>query len=99
MGLFGKKKQTVTTPVTTVVDVSGLIGAPGVLVVQGKDGPMPETQKQIDEFLNDGIADVTVILETGTVTDGNLIDLVEMETRDLLETSGYTNDHVTVIRH
>lgn len=70
-----------------------------ILVVAATDGPMPQTREHILLARQVGVNYIVVFLnKTDLVDDPELIDLVEMEVRDLLSEYGYPGDDVPVIR-
>ncbi|KJY61865.1 Elongation factor Tu [Bombilactobacillus mellifer] len=70
-----------------------------ILVVAATDGPMPQTREHILLAHQVGVDYIVVFLnKTDLVDDDELIDLVEMEVRDLLSEYGYPGDDVPVIR-
>ncbi|BDR60437.1 elongation factor Tu [Lactobacillus xylocopicola] len=70
-----------------------------ILVVAATDGPMPQTREHILLARQVGVDYIIVFLnKTDLVDDPELIDLVEMEVRDLLSEYDYPGDDVPVIR-
>ena len=56
-----------------------------ILVVAATDGPMPQTRKHILLARQVGVPKIAVFMnKTDLVDDAELLDLVEMEIRDLL---------------
>lgn len=71
----------------------------GILVVSAADGPMPQTREHILLARQVGVPALVVFLnKVDMVDDPELIDLVEMEVRDLLTQYGFPGDDVPVIR-
>ncbi len=71
----------------------------GILVVSAVDGPMPQTREHILLGRQVGLPAIVVFLnKVDAVEDPELIDLVEMEVRELLTKYGYPGDKVPVIR-
>lgn len=69
-----------------------------ILVVSAADGPMPQTREHIILARQVGVPYIVVFLnKTDMVDDPELIDLVEMETRELLTKYGYPGDELPVI--
>lgn len=57
----------------------------GILVVSATDGPMPQTREHILLARQVGVPNLVVFLnKVDAVEDEELVDLVEMEVRDLL---------------
>ncbi|AMV59798.1 Translation elongation factor Tu [Pediococcus damnosus] len=70
-----------------------------ILVVAATDGPMPQTREHILLAHQVGVDYIVVFLnKTDLVDDDELIDLVEMEVRELLSEYDYPGDDVPVIR-
>jgi elongation factor Tu len=70
-----------------------------ILVVSAADGPMPQTREHILLARQVGVPNVIVFLnKVDQVTDKDLLDLVEMEIRDLLKKYGYPGDEVPIIK-
>ncbi len=70
-----------------------------ILVVAGTDGVMPQTREHILLARQVGVPYVVVFInKTDLVDDPELLDLVEMDVRDLLNSYGFPGDDVPVIR-
>ena len=70
-----------------------------ILVVAATDGPMPQTREHILLARQVGVPSMIVFInKTDQVSDKELIDVVESETRELLKKYGYPGDEVPVIR-
>jgi len=70
-----------------------------ILVVAASDGPMPQTREHILLAHQVNVPRIVVFLnKIDMVDDPELIDLVEMETRELLSKYGYPGDEVPFIR-
>jgi elongation factor Tu len=70
-----------------------------ILVVAATDGPMPQTREHILLGRQVGIPHMVVFLnKCDMVDDEELIDLVEMEVRELLSEYGFDGDNAPVIR-
>ncbi len=70
-----------------------------ILVVAATDGVMPQTREHILLARQVGVPYIVVFLnKTDLVDDPELIDLVEMDVRDLLNSYGFPGDDVPVIR-
>ncbi len=70
-----------------------------ILVVSAVDGPMPQTREHILLARQVNVPAMVVFLnKIDAVTDKELIDLVEMEVRDLLSKYGFPGDKTPVIR-
>lgn len=70
-----------------------------ILVVSAADGPMPQTREHILLSRNVGVPAFVVFLnKTDMVDDEELLELVEMEVRDLLTEYDFPGDDVPVIK-
>lgn len=71
----------------------------GILVVSAADGPMPQTREHILLSRQVGVPKLVVFLnKCDMVEDDELIDLVEMEVRELLSEYEFPGDEIPVIR-
>ena len=70
-----------------------------ILVVAASDGPMPQTREHILLARQVGVPYIVVFLnKCDMVDDDELVDLVEMEVRELLSEYGFDGDNAPVIR-
>ncbi len=70
-----------------------------ILVVSATDGPMPQTREHILLARQVGVKYLVVFLnKIDLVDDDELIDLVEMEVRELLSEYGYDGDNIPIIK-
>ncbi|MGM0435718.1 MAG: elongation factor Tu [Bacillota bacterium] len=70
-----------------------------ILVVSAADGPMPQTREHILLARQVGVPKLVVFLnKTDMVDDEELIELVEMEVRELLSEYDYPGDDVPIIQ-
>ena len=70
-----------------------------ILVVAATDGPMPQTKEHILLARQVGVPQVVVFMnKVDLVDDAELLDLVEMEIRDLLTSYGFDGDNTPIIR-
>ena len=70
-----------------------------ILVVSGADGPMPQTREHILLSRQVGVPKLVVFLnKADMVDDDELLDLVEMEVRELLSEYGFPGDDTPIIR-
>ena len=70
-----------------------------VIVVSASDGPMPQTREHILLARQVGVPKIIVFMnKCDQVDDDELLDLVEMEIRELLSKYEYPGDDVPVIR-
>eukprot|EP00522_Entomoneis_paludosa_P011357 CAMPEP_0172448918 /NCGR_PEP_ID=MMETSP1065-20121228/7801_1 /TAXON_ID=265537 /ORGANISM="Amphiprora paludosa, Strain CCMP125" /LENGTH=440 /DNA_ID=CAMNT_0013200511 /DNA_START=42 /DNA_END=1364 /DNA_ORIENTATION=+ len=71
----------------------------GILVVAATDGPMPQTREHILLAKQVGIPSLVVFLnKCDLVDDEELLELVEMEIRELLEFYDFPADDIPIIR-
>lgn len=70
-----------------------------ILVVSAPDGPMPQTREHILLAYQVGVPAIVVFLnKTDMVQDEELLDLVEMEVRELLTKYKFDGDNTPIIR-
>ncbi len=70
-----------------------------ILVVAATDGPMPQTREHILLARQVGVPYIVVFLnKCDAVEDPELLELVELEVRELLKSYGFPGDDVPVIR-
>jgi elongation factor Tu len=70
-----------------------------ILVVSAADGPMPQTREHILLARQVGVPSIVVFLnKVDMVDDPELLDLVEMEVRELLSSYNFPGDDIPVIR-
>src|ERR1700751_1326596 len=70
-----------------------------ILVVSAPDGPMPQTREHILLARQVGVPAIVVFLnKVDMVQDPELLDLVEMEIRELLNKYQYPGDDTPIIR-
>jgi elongation factor Tu len=70
-----------------------------ILVVSAADGPMPQTREHILLARQVGVPAIVVFLnKTDMVDDPELLDLVEMEVRDLLTQYEYPGDKIPIVK-
>jgi elongation factor Tu len=70
-----------------------------ILVVSAADGPMPQTREHILLARQVGVPKIVVFLnKIDLVDDPELLDLVEMEVRELLTKYGFPGDDTPIIR-
>ncbi|MBT3367084.1 MAG: elongation factor Tu [Nitrospina sp.] len=71
----------------------------GILVISANDGPMPQTREHILLARQVGVPKLCVFMnKCDMVDDPELLDLVEMEVRELLTKYDFPGDDVPVIR-
>lgn len=71
----------------------------GILVVSANDGPMPQTREHILLARQVGVPFIVVFMnKVDMVDDPELLDLVELEVRELLTSYDFPGDDIPVIR-
>jgi len=69
-----------------------------ILVVSAADGPMPQTREHILLARNVGVPNIVVFLnKADQVDDEELVELVEMEVRELLSMYDFDGDNIPII--
>ena len=69
-----------------------------ILVVSAADGPMPQTREHILLARQVGVPSIVVFLNKCDMADPELIELTEMEVRELLNTYEFPGDDTPVIK-
>ena len=70
-----------------------------IIVVAATDGPMPQTREHILLARQVGVPHIIVFMnKCDQVDDPELLDLVEMEMRELLTANGFPGDELPVVR-
>src|SRR4030095_8590034 len=70
-----------------------------ILVVSAVDGPMPQTREHVLLAKQVNVPYIVVALnKVDAVDDPELLDLVELEVRDLLKSYGFPGDDLPVVR-
>ncbi|MBK6390488.1 MAG: elongation factor Tu [Saprospiraceae bacterium] len=70
-----------------------------ILVVAATDGPMPQTREHILLAKQVGVPKIVVFMnKVDLVDDEEMLDLVEMEVRELLDAQGFDGAHASVIK-
>ncbi|MCH7977451.1 MAG: elongation factor Tu [Acidobacteria bacterium] len=70
-----------------------------ILVVAATDGPMPQTREHILLARQVGVPSMVVFMnKVDAVEDEELLDLVELEVRELLKSYGFPGDEMPVVR-
>jgi len=71
----------------------------GILVVNAADGPMPQTREHILLARQVGVPALVVFLnKVDQVDDDELLELVEMEVRELLSSYEFPGDHIPIVK-
>jgi elongation factor Tu len=70
-----------------------------ILVVSAADGPMPQTREHILLARQVGVPAIVVFLnKADMVDDAELLELVEMEVRELLTSYGFPGDDIPIVK-
>ncbi|CAD7077757.1 unnamed protein product [Hermetia illucens] len=69
-----------------------------ILVVAATDGAMPQTREHLLLAKQIGIDHIVVFINKVDAADSEMVDLVEMEIRELLTEMGYDGDNVPIIK-
>jgi elongation factor Tu len=69
-----------------------------ILVVSAADGPMPQTREHILLARQVGVPALVVYLNKMDMADPDLVELVEMEVRDLLNKYDFPGDDIPIIK-
>jgi elongation factor Tu len=71
----------------------------GILVVSAADGPMPQTREHILLARQVGVPALVVFMnKSDMVDDEELLELVEMEVRDLLSSYDFPGDSIPIVK-
>ena len=65
------------------------------VIVSATAGPLPETVEQITALRSQGATSVDVVVTDTGLVDAELLELVELELRDLIEQSGAAVGSIT----
>jgi len=69
-----------------------------ILVVSAADGPMPQTREHILLARQVGVPSIIVCLNKVDLADADLLELIEMEIRELLNKYGFPGDKTPIVR-
>lgn len=69
-----------------------------VLVVSAADGPMPQTREHVLLAKQVGVPKIVVFLNKMDMADEELVELVEMDVRELLSNNDFDGDNAPVIK-
>ena len=69
----------------------------GILVVSAADGPMPQTREHILLARQVGVPALVVFMNKVDMADADLLELVEMEIRDLLSKYDFPGDDIPIV--
>jgi elongation factor Tu len=69
-----------------------------ILVVSALEGVMPQTREHVVLAQQVGVTHIVVALNKADAADAELVELVELDTRELLISYGYPGDEIPVIK-
>ena len=69
-----------------------------ILVVAANDGPLPQTREHVLLAKQVGVPKIVVFLNKMDLADPELVELVEMDVRELLEKNGFDGDNAPIIK-
>ena len=69
-----------------------------VLVIAATDGPMPQTREHVLLAKQVGVPKIVVFLNKMDMADEELVELIEMDVRELLSANGFDGDHAPIIK-
>ena len=69
-----------------------------ILVVSAADGPMPQTREHILLARQVGVPSIVVYMNKVDMADPELLELVEMEVRELLTTYQFPGDDIPIVK-
>src|ERR1700760_2207324 len=69
-----------------------------ILVVSAADGPMPQTREHILLAKQVGVPKIVVFINKVDLADPDLLDLIEMEVRELLTKYGFDGDNTAIVK-
>ncbi|XP_070154908.1 elongation factor Tu, mitochondrial [Polyergus mexicanus] len=69
-----------------------------ILVVAATDGTMPQTREHLILAKQIGIQHIVVFINKVDAADSEMVELVEMEIRELLSEMGYDGDNIPVVK-
>jgi elongation factor Tu len=69
-----------------------------ILVVAANDGPLPQTREHVLLAKQVGVPKIVVFLNKMDLADAELVELVEMDIRELLDKNGFDGDNAPIIK-
>jgi len=69
-----------------------------ILVVSAADGPMPQTREHVLLAKQVGVPKIVVFLNKMDMADPELVELVEMDVRELLDKNGFDGDNAPIVK-
>ena len=79
--------------ITSAAQVDG-----AVLVIAATDGPMPQTREHVLLAKQVGVPKIVVFLNKMDMADEELVELIEMDVRELLSANGFDGDNAPIIK-
>ena len=69
-----------------------------ILVISATDGPMPQTREHVLLAKKVGVPKILVFLNKMDMADEDLVELIEMDVRELLDKNGFDGDNAPIIK-
>ena len=69
-----------------------------ILVISATDGPMPQTREHVLLAKQVGVPKILVFLNKMDMADEDLVELIEMDVRELLDKNGFDGDNAPIIK-
>ena len=69
-----------------------------VLVIAATDGPMPQTREHVLLAKQVGVPKIVVFLNKMDMADEELVELIEMDVRELLSANGFDGDNAPILK-
>ena len=69
-----------------------------ILVISATDGPMPQTREHVLLAKQVGVPKILVFLNKMDMADEELVELIEMDVRELLDANGFDGDNAPIIK-
>ena len=69
-----------------------------VLVIAATDGPMPQSREHVLLAKQVGVPKIVVFLNKMDMADEELVELIEMDVRELLSANGFDGDNAPIIK-
>ena len=69
-----------------------------ILVISATDGPMPQTREHVLLAKQVGVPQILVFLNKMDMADEDLVELIEMDVRELLDKNGFDGDNAPIIK-
>ena len=69
-----------------------------IVVISATDGPMPQTREHVLLAKQVGVPKILVFLNKMDMADEDLVELIEMDVRELLDKNGFDGDNAPIIK-